>query len=82
VLARGRVLGVDGSGERSDAGQCLGLLDLRLALLGAELVEDDRVVDPGHVAPVGLAPVQRGVGETQQVISAARVADVAHAGGD
>jgi len=74
VAAGGGVLRVDRPGERTQAEERLRALELRGALVGGELADDFGVIDPRRVAPPALAPVERAVGEAQQLLAATSAA--------
>ena len=77
VLLRGRVLGVDGPGQRAQAHERLGALEVARALALVELAHDRRVVQPAQVAPVLLGPEQGGVGAPQRLVARGRGLEVA-----
>src|SRR4051794_4986179 len=50
------------------------------ALLGGQFTHHLRVVDPGTVAALRLAPVERSVGKAEELLGACRVGQIADAG--
>ncbi len=66
VLTGQRILGVDGPGQGLQPGQSMRAFDLGHPPLVSRHRHDLRVVDPTHVAPVALAPGERGVGHPVQ----------------
>ena len=79
VAPRRGVLGVDGAGQRAHPGERLRAAQAIGALRRRELLDDLGGVAPGRVAAVPLRPVERAVGEPDELVGEAALAQVADA---